>query len=196
MTDPDKTRYTLIQKALNLSDDRAWNELHDQYINFIYYLLRQMNVNENDLDDIAQRVMITMMEKLKAYDSSRGKFRTWLMMVIKSTTIMHFRKVKSLQDKHDVYEAHLNEEAAETDMDVLIEKQWINYITSVAKQRLKRHFRGDAIKVFELGLEGNSVEEIAEKTGLGKSSIYTLRQRVKKALMRETKSLMLDLEGE
>ena len=61
-------------------------------------------------------------------------------------------------------------------------------------EMVKEVFQGQAIEVFELGLDGRSAAEIAESTGLSVASVYTLRKRVKKRLYLEIRALVAELE--
>jgi RNA polymerase sigma-70 factor (ECF subfamily) len=57
-----------------------------------------------------------------------------------------------------------------------------------------RGFSGKAIQVFQMSLDGNEVEEICCELSLSKDSVYTLKNRVKKYLIREIKKLREELE--
>ena len=47
------TRHTLIARALDHSNQDAWDQLFKIYENFIYFVLRKMGVAQNDVDDVA-----------------------------------------------------------------------------------------------------------------------------------------------
>lgn len=80
------------------------------------------------------------------------------------------------------------------EIDALIEEEWTTYIANLAMERVRATFQGQAVKVFELGLDGLSAEQIAEQTDLTVQSVYTLRKRVKKRLYLEIRALTADLE--
>ena len=66
--------------------------------------------------------------------------------------------------------------------------------TYQAMTRVRSVFRGQAVRVFELSLDGLPAAVIAERTGLSVSSVYTLRKRVKKRLYLEIRALVAELE--
>jgi RNA polymerase sigma-70 factor (ECF subfamily) len=80
------------------------------------------------------------------------------------------------------------------EINVQIEKEWATYIGTLAMKRMHNVFQGQAVEVFELGLDGMSAADIAERTGLSVSSVYTLRKRVKARLYREIRALAAELE--
>jgi len=191
-----KTSYTLIGRALNLDDQDAWRELHDYYSKLIYYLLTAMNVESDDKDDLKQTVMIRLADKIKLYDKEKGGFRTWFSTLVRNEVLTHYRKKTSVSNSVVVYDGgNLDDEAQEqSDLDILISKEWDNYITKIVQERIRTAFRGNAIQVFDLDLQGYTTEEISKELGLSANTIYTLRKRVKRYLRDEAKSIIQSTE--
>ena len=191
------TRHTLLERACNPSDEQAWEEFVHHYRRFICYILTQVGVEGQDIDDLAQQILMTLTRDLASYDRSRAKFRTWLGTVIRHAAFAHLRR----QKRHRIQLTSFGREyqfddpgEAASDLDRLIENEWATYISSLAMERVREVFRGQAVEAFELGLDGHSAESIANRTGLSVSSVYTLRKRVKKRLYLEIRALTHDLE--
>lgn len=191
------TRHSLLRRAIDLNDDNAWKELNKHYERFIYYILHQLNVNRSDIDDLAQQTLIILMRDLPKYDRERARFRTWLKQVIRSTALMHFRQRNSQQLKIEKLADQSQQQSRiqDPEIDQFIEEEWETYVTNVAMQRVRKEYRGQAIEVFELGLQGKPAKEIAEQTGLTTASVYTLRKRVKRSLYLEVQAVIQELEG-
>ena len=70
------TRLTLLQRAQNPDDDQAWEDFTRYYHKFVMVILHQMGVNENDKNDLAQEVLLSLWKSLPKFDfdSSRAKF--------------------------------------------------------------------------------------------------------------------------
>lgn len=197
MTDYSHTSYTLLQRAHDTEDEDAWNRFVGHYRRFIVYVLRQLGVTENDIDDLAQQILIGLTNDLPSYDRTRSSFRTWLGAVIRNAAFSHFRKLKCRPvDTHGLWKT-LPEKTFDqpTEIDRWIETEWETYISNKAMEQVRKVFTGNAINVFELGLDGHSAAEIAERTGLSIASVYTLRKRVKKRLYIEVRALTAELEG-
>jgi len=190
------TRYTLLEKALNLNDEEAWAELHTLYRRFIYYILQEMGVQESDLDDLSQSVLMALTSELKKYDRSKGKFRNWLRQVVRTKVLMYFRKSTSDQARENRYYQERIATKETNDIEQFIEKEWQLYVSNIALERVKKSYSGHAVTVFELDLEGKSTAEIEALTGIQESTIYTLRQRVKKNLLIEIRNMVAQIEGE
>jgi len=197
MSEINKTSHTLLARALNYDDEAAQAELYSTYVNFIYFVLREMKASDADIDDIAQKTAIKLIRDLKNYDRSKGKFRSWLKVVIKNTALMHFRQHAGLQKKLSFYHDELNKQSADAGGDafeLLIEREWKQYIYKLGLERVDEQFRGQAVEVFQLAMQGMATSEIAEHTKLTPNSVQTLRNRVKKALMHEVNNLIEELE--
>ncbi|MDA3924027.1 MAG: sigma-70 family RNA polymerase sigma factor [Kiritimatiellae bacterium] len=196
MSEQNQTRYTLLQRACDLHDEQAWEEFVGHYRRFIFYILQEMGVAAGDIEDVAQQVFLSLTKDLSRYDQSRARFRTWLSTVIRNAALVYFRKRKSSRERIRIFGEEQNMEslAQPSDIDQRIEQEWAAYVANLAMMRVREVFQGQAVEVFELGLDGLSVTDIAEKTGLAVASVYTLRKRVKKRLYLEIRAIVAELE--
>ncbi|MDF7809283.1 sigma-70 family RNA polymerase sigma factor [Pontiellaceae bacterium B12219] len=196
MTEQNQTSYTLLQRACDLHDEEAWEEFTNHYLRFIYYILNQMEVGAADIEDVAQQILIMLTRDLADYDRSRALFRTWLSAVIRNAALVYFRKKKSQQSRIRIFGEECKIETMDrpSEIDQRIEAEWEEYVAELAMERVRGIFKGQAMTVFEMGMEGLSAAEVAEKTGLSVSSVYTLRKRVKKRLYLEIRALVAELE--
>jgi RNA polymerase sigma factor (sigma-70 family) len=196
MNEQNQTRHTLLRRACDLNDGRAWEEFVEHYRRFIFHILQEMGVDAGDIEDVAQQVFLSLTKDLSSYDKSRARFRTWLSAVIRNAALVYFRKRKSSRERIRIFGEEQNMEAlAEpSDIDRRIEQEWSAYVANLAMMRVREVFHGQAVEVFELGLDGLSATDIADKTGLSVSSVYTLRKRVKKRLYLEIRAIVKELE--
>lgn len=196
MSEFGDTSYTLLHRACDLHDEQAWEKLVEHYRRFIFYILQQMGVGDADIEDVSQQVLFSLTKDLCSYDQSRARFRTWLSTVIRNAALMHFRKQKTRQNYIRIFgeEQTLVRLENPSAVDQRIEQEWAAYVSGLAMERVREVFIGQAMEVFELSLDGLSAAEIAEKTGLSVSSVYTLRKRVKRRLYLEIRGLVAELE--
>ena len=194
----NNTSYSLLRRALDGDDQKAWEELIKVYENFIYHVLLQVNVGQNDIDDIAQEVKVALVDKLKSYDRDRGRFRPWLGRVVRNYGIMHFRKKATLKEapnRQPTDDLTSLDSLSEPEMDQLVEKEWRSFILDKAMSKVQQSFQNNALVAFEMSMNGKGTEEIAEELGVKPHSVYTLVSRVKKALIEEVSRLTMDLEA-
>lgn len=190
------TCHTLIHRSFDLNDSQAWDELVAHYRKFIYYVLQKLNVSPNDIDDIFQQILIQLSKELSSYDSSKGRFRTWLSTVIRNTAYMHFRKQKTKETHLNAFSEMVQSDSSEksNEIETYIEHEWTQYVMGEAMDRVQNTFKGQAVEVFKLSLTGVKASDIAQQTGLTTSSVYTLTKRVKRRLYMEVRAIVADLE--
>jgi RNA polymerase sigma-70 factor (ECF subfamily) len=185
------TKKTLLKLACE--NKQKWEELAAYYYPFIKIILRHIRIHENDIEDISQNVMLKLWKNLSKFDPSRGKFRTWLISIIRNTA--KATQIKQIKDKNRDYK--YLEETSTTINDPLEEifrNEWRKYITNVALENIRKQFSGKAVEVFLLSLKNLNAEQIAEKLDLKPDSVYRLKNRVKDQLVLEIKRLRTELE--
>jgi len=185
------THNTLLKLACK--NKQKWDEFASYYYPFIKIILRHLRIHENDIEDIAQNVMLKLWKNLSKFDSSRGKFRTWLISIIRNTA--KAVQIKQIKDKNRDYK--YLEEHPLTNHDPLediFREEWRKYLTNVALENIRKQFSGKAIDVFLLSLKNLKVEQIAERLDLKVDSVYRLKNRVKEQLLLEIKRLRTELE--
>ncbi|MEP4077159.1 RNA polymerase sigma factor [Haloferula sp.] len=191
-----QTRHSLLSRTADLEDESAWDEFVQQYREFILCVLNQLGVSRDDLEDLTQQTLIALTQDLPRYDRNRARFRSWLSAIVRNKANSYFRKKYSIKRCLDRVSNERVEEDKVTvpEIENLVEKEWAAYVGSLAMSRVRESFQGQAIEVFELGLDGHSAVEIAEKTNLTLASVYTLKKRVKKRLYLEIRKLASELE--
>ncbi|BCX49023.1 DNA-directed RNA polymerase sigma-70 factor [Haloferula helveola] len=195
--EPYETRHSLIRRACDPGDQRAWVEFVENYRRFICYILHEIGVGRDEVDDLAQQILVRLTRDLPTYDRSRARFRSWLGAVIRNAAFTHLRTLKRRSAHLSRYGEQLLAEGpdgASSELEEFIESEWKTYVSSLAMERVRSVFQGQAMEVFEMGLDGRSADEISEATGLSISSVYTLRKRVKKRLYLEIRALTAELE--
>ena len=199
MTGTWKTRLTLLQRAKDPDDEQAWEEFARYYREFIKMVLLQMGLNQNDFDDLVQEILLRTWKALPDlnYDQNRARFRTWLSHLIRNKVIDHFRKVKRLSDKHDMFvseKGNMTPIVSEPEVEKIMKKEWEVYIVDLALKRISVHFSDRAIMAFQLSMENLPVDEIGEKLGIKGNSVTKLKNRVKMRLVKEISHLRKELE--
>lgn len=193
-----ETRHTLIRNA-SLHDESAWVELVRQYGQFIRFILRQVGVDPDDIEDVTQQILVKLTTDIASYDRSKALFRTWLSSVIRHTAINHLKKHRRYQSRfilgdHEALDEKTGPSPAESEIDGMIEREWAVYISNLAMKRVREAFEGKAIEAFELGLENHSAAEVAAMAGLSVASVYTLQKRVRRRLYMEIRTLTQEME--
>jgi len=189
-----KTRQTLIGRARDPNDSQAWDEFTDYYASFIRMVLMQLHAPLDDLEDLSQIVLVKLWQNLSTVQLGRdhARFRTWLGTVIRNTFYTHCSQAVSRKRRETNTAAVAN--AAQPDIEDIIENEWRKHIIALVIERLNASFSGKAMEVFTMTLDGKSVEDIAAALELTKDSVYVLRNRVQSRFRKEARQLRSYLE--
>ena len=191
----DNTRKTLIQKICNQYDENSWESFVEIYQPYLYVIIRRMNIPHDEIADLLQNILLKLWKKLPefTYEPNKAKFRTWLFGITKNHVLNYLRDKQYKSKKKDIFCID-QDRANESEIDLLMTKEWENYIANKAMERVRASFNGNAIDVFERSLKGDSISEIALGMELEESSVYKLRSRVRDRLKVEIRQLRQDIE--
>jgi RNA polymerase sigma factor (sigma-70 family) len=194
--DPHNTRQTLIERVRNQYDEKAWEEFALAYEPYIYAIIRRMGMSPADSKDIHQNVILQIWKKLPEYQKKPGtRFRGWVSTVT-ANAVRYFMRTKANKSKTiDRFEQEystINDNLS--DMDKVAEEEWEIFISETAMINVGKTFSGNGVDVFQKTLDGKSVSEIAIELKIEEGSVYQLRARVKKSLIKEIARLRHELD--
>lgn len=189
------TRESLLIRASNPDDHDAFEEFVYYYENFIGMVFSKLGVATSQSGDLRQDLLLKLWKDISKFDSKREKsnFRGWLSVVIRHEVYRFFKKNKK---ESDVLASIPLASSSESEVENLIEEEWKAYVTSLAVEKIKSHFDGNAMKVFHMTLEGKSGADIAEELSMAENSVYVIRSRVKSRFQSEVRQLRAYLEYE
>ncbi|HNQ12346.1 MAG TPA: sigma-70 family RNA polymerase sigma factor [Bacteroidia bacterium] len=87
--------YSLVRKALDTGDQKAFAELMQRYKDSIYFMLLKMVNNRDDADDLALEAFGKAFKNLKQYTPDYA-FSTWLFKIATNNCIDFIRRKKKL----------------------------------------------------------------------------------------------------
>lgn len=195
----DHTRFTLIERVKRQYDENAWKEFAGIYKGYIYAVIRNLALSEHDTEEVHQKVMVKLWEKLPTLETGEiRRFRSYLAAVAKNEVKQFIRsrerrmerEMKSLEAGNSDY---LNSIRL-PEIERIAEEEWKVHLTNLAFKKIESSFSKKAIEVFRLSVEGMGPEDIAERTGIARGSIATLKARVKTRFFKEIELLREDLE--
>ena len=194
MSSDYNTRHTLIAKIRNQHDDHSWEDFVYFYQRYIYVVIVKMGVAHQDAEDLVQRVLLALWEKLPSfeYEPNKCKFRTWMNQITRNTVIAYFRKQK--RHRNDLERAasiKLNESDEHNEPEIynMAEKEWKLHVSNLAWENIKDEFKGKAAQVFMMFSEGKDIEFICEELDIKKNTAYVLKNRVQDKLYKEIRRL-------
>lgn len=198
MSDRWITRATLLQRAKDPDDQKAWNDFVRYYQDFIHVILHQMSFRPGDIDDVTQEILLKIWRYLSTFDGEKYqvKFRTWLSKLIRNQAINYINKNRRYEMRQEKARAASDKEwiLSQPELDKIVQIEWKKHITRTALNNIRELFTGVAIQAFELSLAGKTSKEIGAALNINPESVRTLKNRVKLRLVKEIECLREELE--
>ena len=192
------TRVTLIGKAKDQNDQRAWAEFTAYYRKYIYNLVRRLGLNHHDADEVVQITLVKIWNAMPEfqYTPAKGRFRSWLCCIAGNTAKNFIRSrgpahvsLSTLDSAGD----DMEEMTIRPEVEALAEQEWERYLPELALKNISGCFDRKTIQAFVLCRQGVPIPEIATRLGLAESSSYVYKQRVKTRLAEEIERLTEEL---
>ncbi len=91
---------TKLAVRMQNGDRNAAAELYDNLLPKVYGFLYTRTSKREVAEDLAHDVFIKLIEKIDAYDASRGAFVVWFWQVVRRMLIDHYRKKQETPFSH------------------------------------------------------------------------------------------------
>ena len=183
----------LVRRA-QASDEMAFREIVERYQSKVFSIIYGILRNHNDAEDIAQQVFTKVYFSIKNFDF-RSSLLTWIYKITVNECYDYLRKKKV---RKLVYESDFTEEDAlrmENSEPARDQRQPVD--VSVAQRDLvmkllSRLPEEERNLLLLKEVEGRSVEELAEMTGINENTIkvklFRARQKLLKVAQRLTRT--------
>lgn len=179
-----------LVERVQARDEMAFRELVDRYQNKVFSIIYGILRNQNDAEDIAQQVFAKIYFSIQNFDA-RSSLLTWIYKITVNECYDYLRKkrVRKL-----VYESDFSEEDAqrmensETSADKTgpVDDQLAK--RELVLKLLEKVSEEDRKLILLKEVEGHSVEELSNMTGLNENTIkvklFRARQKLLKAAQR------------
>jgi RNA polymerase sigma factor (sigma-70 family) len=181
-TDSHPTRASLLIRLRDAGDAAAWGQFVEIYTPLIYGFCRQRGLQDADAADVAQDVMraVAMAMAKFDYDPERGRFRNWLLTVVRSKLNNFLAKQQrqpelagatTLQLKID----QLSHSAEASDW----EADYYRAIFHWAATRIRSEFQESTWQAFwRTTIDERDGKAVAESLGLSVGAVYVAKSRV------------------
>lgn len=193
------TRQTLLEKIRDKHDENSWEDFVFYYKQYIYVVVRSMNLTHHDAEEIVQMVLLKVWEKLPdfQYDREKGRFRGWLCRVTGNIVKNFLRsrksqinRVEKLKQQEEIN--YLNSVSL-PEIENIASREWETYIANIAWKNIENSFNDHVKECFLLMSDEVPVPEIAVKLSISESSVYVYKKRVLDRLFAEINRLERDL---
>ncbi len=158
-------------------DREAFSHVVDQYQDMVYTICLRMLSEEADASDAAQEVFIKAFRSIKGFQE-RSRFSTWLYRITYNHCISVIRKKVKMIDLVDEYPGDEPGTEDVSGIELLSGEERKRYL----QMALEALPETDAVVVTLFYYDEQSLEEIAEVTGLTSSNIRIKLHRSRKKM--------------
>lgn len=181
MTEPPKTRASLILRLRHSDDQVAWSEFVEIYQPLIFRLARRKGLQEADALDLTQDVMTRVAKAIRQFDPhGAGTFRGWISRITRNLAIDFLRSKHRRQvtaDDSSIRQMIENTPSIEDSRWFDVEHR--RQVFAWAAGKIKHEFQDSTWNAFwETAVQQVPVKQVAESMGLSPGAVYIARSRV------------------
>ncbi len=191
--DYHKTDEAALVRRVQAGEETAFKEVVDRFQSKVFSIIYGILRNRNDAEDIAQQVFAKIYFSINSFDF-RSSLLTWIYKITVNECYDYLRKKKV---RKLVYESDFSEDDARKmeSSDIAVDRAPAAD-DSLAKRDLVTKLLSkvsaeDRSLILLKEVEGHSVEELAQMTGMNENTIkvklFRARQKLLKAAQRLTK---------
>lgn len=183
----------LVRRAQS-GDEMAFREIVERYQSKVFSIIYGILRNHNDAEDIAQQVFTKVYFSIRSFDF-RSSLLTWIYKITVNECYDYLRKKKV---RKLVYESDFSEEDAlrmENSEPARDQRPAVDVTLAqrdLALKLLARLPEEERMLLLLKEVEGHSVEELAEMTGINENTIkvklFRARQKLLKVAQRLTRT--------
>lgn len=154
-------------------DGEAYRELVERYHVGLIIHCENLLKNRHDAEDITQDVFVTAYQRIGSYDSTKGRFSTWLYRIATNKCLDRLRREKRHIDVEDI------EQIAAVTMPTHIEDDEIRRLRQKVLELTPPEYRRVVEAYF---WEGKSYQQIADELETNPSTVGVWLSRAKQQL--------------
>ena len=191
-----ETSASLLDRIRRQNDDAGWQRLVTLYLPLIHgWMRRDICLDENDADDIAQEVLAVVVRRIGEFERQRtGSFRAWL----KAITINCLRQTLRHRQNHAVGSGdsrvlQLLQELEDPDGQIssLWNREHDEFVMRPLLQSIKDEFAMSTWQAFErFAVQGRPANAVAAELGMTANAVFIAKSRVMTRLRQEAEGLI------
>jgi RNA polymerase sigma-70 factor (ECF subfamily) len=190
--DHSKSDEALLVRRVQAGDEMAFREIVERYQSKIYSIIYGILRNQNDAEDIAQQVFAKVYFSIRNFDF-RSSLLTWIYKITVNECYDYLRKKKV---RKLVYESDFSEDDAlrmensdaAVEQSGPIDERLAN--RDLVTKLLAKIPEEDRSLLMLKEVEGHSVEELAQMTGMNENTIKVKLFRARQKLLKSAQRLL------
>ena len=174
-----------LREARSGVDDVAWARFVDMYGPVVHHLVRLLSpgISDADTDDAVQDVFVKLVNVLRsgAYDSEKGKFRTYLSTLVRRLLVDRYREAVARRRDRQVELDAAEQIGIDDDPGAWMDAKWRIACRMAAERRVMEEsaLAEQSREVWRLlSVEGLSVKDAARRLGIPSNTVSKTKRRI------------------
>ena len=174
-----------LREARSGVDDAAWARFVDMYGPVVHHLVRLLSpgISDADTDEAVQDVFVKLVNILRsgAYDSAKGKFRTYLSTLVRRLLIDRYREAAARRRDRQVELDAAEQIGIDDDPGAWMDAKWRVACRMAAERRVMEEsaISERSREVWRLlSCEGLAVKDAAKRLGIPSNAVSKIKRRV------------------
>ena len=174
-----------LREARSGVDDAAWARFVDMYGPVVHHLVRLLSpgISDADTDEAVQDVFVKLVNVLRsgAYDSAKGKFRTYLSTLVRRLLVDRYREAVARRRDCQVELDAAEQIGIDDDPGAWMDAKWRIACRMAAERRVMEEsaLAEQSREVWRLlSVEGLSVKDAARRLGIPSNTVSKTKRRI------------------
>ena len=174
-----------LREARSGVDDVAWARFVDMYGAVVHHLVRLLSpgISDADTDDAVQDVFVKLVNVLRsgAYDSEKGKFRTYLSTLVRRLLVDRYREAVARRRDRQVERDAAEQIGIDDDPGAWMDAKWRIACRMAAERRVMEEsaLAEQSREVWRLlSVEGLAVKDAARRLGIPSNTVSKTKRRI------------------
>lgn len=201
--DRQDTSPTLIERLRDPADRAAWGRFESTYADLVVRYCRAKGLQVADAEDAWQLTLVKLIGSIAKfkYDRTRGRFRDYLFVVVRSVLANGAHRSGSpaqgmttgTADDEDIAG---DGTSAPKSCDEAWEKEWRDFHFRRAWETISRDFEPQSLAAFECLLGGQAVRQVADRFAMSEPGLHKVKQRVRDRLAEQIRAQVAEEDGD
>lgn len=184
-----ETRNSIIARLGNPDDADAWNQFSEVYRPIIVRIALSKGLQPADAEDLAQTILVSVASAIDRWDpNGPARFRTWLKRVTDNAILNSLSRQKPDRAAGSDAVAKLlcDVSSSDTPDSDLLNLEYQREVFQWAAENIRSEFSDLTWQAFWLtAVDSISAEQVGQRLGKKRGSIYAARSRVMRRLLVE-----------
>lgn len=187
----------LLEDLKSSNDSKAWESFRNHFYPVIVNFSKQLGLDSNYADDLAQETMLAFMQALRkgGYCKDKGKLSSWVFGIARRVMLNYRRRLPKEHIIADQTSGTSFWNMIEDDKAIqnTWEDQWRRVILQQCMSQCRKEFDHKVFEAFVLyGIEGVEIKEVCDKLDMSRNAVYIAKSRILSRL----RQLQNDFDGD